>query len=60
MARRYKSLCISDSEIQIWQITVPTLAFKHDYLMNGILVAVVRRDTIDRIAEWRQAAVVVL
>ncbi|KAJ5490451.1 hypothetical protein N7453_011276 [Penicillium expansum] len=33
----YKSLCISDSEIIIWQITVPTLAFKHDYLMSGIL-----------------------
>jgi hypothetical protein len=33
----YKSLCISDSEIQIWKITVPTLALKHDYLMNGIL-----------------------
>ncbi|KAJ5827628.1 hypothetical protein N7447_004391 [Penicillium robsamsonii] len=33
----YKSLCISESEIEIWQITVPTLAFKHDYLMSGIL-----------------------
>ncbi|KAJ5186492.1 hypothetical protein N7449_011256 [Penicillium cf. viridicatum] len=33
----YKSLCLSDSEITIWQITVPTLAFQHDYLMGGIL-----------------------
>lgn len=33
----YESLCLSNSEINIWQITVPTLAFKHDYLMSGIL-----------------------
>ncbi|KAI2718494.1 transcriptional regulator family: Fungal Specific TF [Penicillium roqueforti] len=33
----YESLCISDSEIKIWQITIPTLAFKHGYLMSGIL-----------------------
>ncbi|CAG8022059.1 unnamed protein product [Penicillium nalgiovense] len=28
------NLCVSDSEIKIWQLTVPTLAFKHDYLMS--------------------------
>ncbi|CAI7583536.1 unnamed protein product [Penicillium glandicola] len=33
----YESLCVSESEIKIWQITVPTLAFRHDYLMSGIL-----------------------
>ncbi|OQD90894.1 hypothetical protein PENANT_c001G03484 [Penicillium antarcticum] len=33
----YQSLCVSESETQIWRITVPRLALKHDYLMNGIL-----------------------
>ncbi|KAJ5185896.1 Protein of unknown function DUF3468 [Penicillium cf. griseofulvum] len=33
----YESLCISKSETKIWQITVPKLAFKHSYLMSGIL-----------------------
>ncbi|CAG7938208.1 unnamed protein product [Penicillium salamii] len=33
----FQSLCVSDSETQIWQITIPRLALKHDYLMNGIL-----------------------
>jgi hypothetical protein len=33
----YESLCITKSETKIWQITVPKLAFKHNYLMSGIL-----------------------
>ncbi|KAJ5159096.1 uncharacterized protein N7500_008747 [Penicillium coprophilum] len=33
----YESLCISESETKIWQITVPNLAFKNHYLMSGIL-----------------------
>ncbi|KAJ5100672.1 hypothetical protein N7456_006724 [Penicillium angulare] len=33
----YKSLCVSDSEVTIWQITIPRLALKHHYLMDGIL-----------------------
>ena len=33
----FQSLCVSDSETQIWQITIPRLALKNDYLMNGIL-----------------------
>ncbi|CAG8049354.1 unnamed protein product [Penicillium salamii] len=33
----YQSLSVSDSETQIWRITIPRLALKHDYLMNGIL-----------------------
>lgn len=33
----YQSLCVSDSEREIWQTTVPNLALKHDFLMNGIL-----------------------
>ncbi|KAJ5297892.1 hypothetical protein PENANT_c012G00496 [Penicillium antarcticum] len=33
----YQSLCVSDSEITVWRNTVPRLALKHDYLMNGIL-----------------------
>lgn len=33
----YASLCISDSESKIWQTTIPRLALKHSYLMNGIL-----------------------
>jgi len=33
----FQTLCVSESEKQIWQITIPRLALKHDYLMNGIL-----------------------
>ncbi|KAJ6126372.1 hypothetical protein N7523_001984 [Penicillium sp. IBT 18751x] len=33
----YQSLCVSDSETQIWRIHVPRLALEHRYLMNGIL-----------------------
>lgn len=33
----FHSLCVTDSENQTWQITIPRLALKHDYLMNGIL-----------------------
>lgn len=33
----FQSLSVSDSETQIWRITVPRLALKHEYLMNGIL-----------------------
>jgi hypothetical protein len=33
----YQSLCVSESEITVWQTTVPRLALQHDYLMNGIL-----------------------
>ncbi|CAI7632278.1 unnamed protein product [Penicillium palitans] len=32
-----QSLSVSDSETQIWRITVRRLAQKHDYLMNGIM-----------------------
>lgn len=33
----YQSLCISESEIHVWQIVVPRLALEYRYLMNGIL-----------------------
>ncbi|KAJ5872333.1 uncharacterized protein N7529_004686 [Penicillium soppii] len=33
----FQTLCVSESETQIWQITIPRLALKHNYLMNGIL-----------------------
>ncbi|KAF4772241.1 hypothetical protein HAV15_011212 [Penicillium sp. str.  len=33
----YRSLSANDSENSIWQITVPSLALQHKYLMNGIL-----------------------
>lgn len=33
----YKSLCVSDSENTIWQITIPRLALNIRYLMDGIL-----------------------
>lgn len=33
----YKSLCVNDSEIDIWQRVVPRLALTHRYLMDGIL-----------------------
>ncbi|KAJ5919208.1 hypothetical protein N7466_010151 [Penicillium verhagenii] len=33
----YKSLCVSDSETSTWQITIPRLALKHPYLLNGIM-----------------------
>lgn len=33
----YKSLCVSDSENSTWQITIPRLALKHHYLLDGIM-----------------------
>ncbi|KAJ5640767.1 hypothetical protein N7528_000392 [Penicillium herquei] len=33
----FESLCVSESEKKIWQITVPRLALRHYYLMDGIL-----------------------
>ncbi|CAL5873857.1 uncharacterized protein PFLUO_LOCUS8140 [Penicillium psychrofluorescens] len=36
-ADTYKSLCVSDLETHTWQWLVPRLAFKHRYLMHGIL-----------------------
>ncbi|KAJ6003069.1 hypothetical protein N7451_005616 [Penicillium sp. IBT 35674x] len=33
----YKSLCVSDSENITWQITIPRLALKHHYLLDGIM-----------------------
>jgi hypothetical protein len=33
----YRSLSANDSEDSIWQVTVPSLALQHKYLMNGIL-----------------------
>lgn len=36
-AETYQSLCVSESEMHIWQVVVPRLALKHRYLMHGIL-----------------------
>lgn len=33
----YKSLCSSNSEHYVWQISIPRLALRYDFLMNGIL-----------------------
>ncbi|KAJ5980991.1 hypothetical protein N7481_008289 [Penicillium waksmanii] len=33
----FRSLCVSAAELEVWQTTVPNLALKHDFLMNGIL-----------------------
>lgn len=33
----YRSLCVSEPEKVTWQNLVPKLAFKHRYLMHGIL-----------------------
>ncbi|KAJ5105301.1 hypothetical protein NUU61_002648 [Penicillium alfredii] len=33
----YRSLCVSESEIHVWQMIVPRLALDYRYLMNGIL-----------------------
>lgn len=33
----YKSLCVSESELAIWQVSIPRLALKHLYLMDGLL-----------------------
>ncbi|KAJ5887505.1 hypothetical protein N7495_007546 [Penicillium taxi] len=33
----YQSLAISESEKYIWQITIPRLGLKHQFLMNGLL-----------------------
>ncbi|KAL3480801.1 hypothetical protein BJX99DRAFT_219673 [Aspergillus californicus] len=36
-AETYRSLCVSESENQTWQLRVPRLALRHRYLMHGIL-----------------------
>ncbi|KAK5797377.1 hypothetical protein VI817_003668 [Penicillium citrinum] len=33
----FRSLCVSASELEVWQTSVPNLALKHEFLMNGIL-----------------------
>ncbi|KAJ5772361.1 C6 transcription factor [Penicillium odoratum] len=33
----YKSLCVSDSENATWQTTIPRLALKYHYLLDGIM-----------------------
>jgi hypothetical protein len=33
----FQTLCVNESEFQTWQITIPRLALKQDYLMSGIL-----------------------
>ncbi|KAJ5138243.1 uncharacterized protein N7515_003091 [Penicillium bovifimosum] len=33
----FKSLCSSQSEHHVWQISIPRLALQYDFLMNGIL-----------------------
>ncbi|KAJ5971568.1 uncharacterized protein N7479_001486 [Penicillium vulpinum] len=33
----FKSLCSSPSEHDVWQIAIPRLALRYDFLMNGIL-----------------------
>ena len=33
----FRSVCSSESEFHVWQIIIPRLALRYDFLMNGIL-----------------------
>ncbi|KAI5235483.1 hypothetical protein E4T47_00034 [Aureobasidium subglaciale] len=57
--RAYKTLCQHSDEFHLWQIVVPELALRHEYLLNALLALSARQLSIDDLekgSSWDRAA----